>query len=172
MALDVSLAPQGSIRVKSKDVSHGLSGHPLYSIFHAMHRRCKKENKNCAHSYFERGIFVCERWSLPNGVGLENFIMDMGKRPSGYTLERINNDLGYSPENCRWDTREKQGYNQRKPASNTSGKTGVSPKKNGKFLAYIGVDGKKLYLGTFPSLEAAVSARAAAELLYYGFIKE
>jgi hypothetical protein len=59
--------------------------------------------------YFERGIGMVDRWKR-----FENFLEDMGERPQGMMMDRINNDLGYSPENCRWVNRTIQNRNTRR----------------------------------------------------------
>lgn len=87
--------------------THGLSGAPGYAIWRSMIGRClSPDNKSYPH-YGGRGITVCDRW-LGN---VENFILDMGPRPEGLTLERKNNDLGYTPENCIWATSHEQNQN-------------------------------------------------------------
>jgi len=79
-----------------------------YSTWHNMLRRCYDENHKYYKSYGGRGITVCESWkSFPN------FISDMGKCGKGLSLDRVNNDFGYSKENCRWATKTDQARNTR-----------------------------------------------------------
>lgn len=79
-----------------------------YIIWRSMIRRCYSEKDKCYRNYGGRGITVCKRWR----ESFEKFLSDMGHRPPGLSIDRINNAEGYSPDNCRWATQLEQQRNK------------------------------------------------------------
>ena len=99
------------MKLKRQNEKHGMSNTPTYYVWINMRRRCENPNNPAYKYYGGRGISVCIRW---NSFG--NFYEDMGKKPEGLTLERINNNGNYKPGNCEWVTWKKQ-LNNRRPHS-------------------------------------------------------
>ncbi|MHB1176108.1 MAG: hypothetical protein ACYCZJ_13395 [Sulfuriferula sp.] len=95
-------------RTKEVKFIHGQnSSNPTYGTWSAMRGRCNNPNNPKYPLYGARGITVCERWNV-----FLNFLEDMGDRPPGKTIDRINNDGNYDPDNCRWATPKEQRANQ------------------------------------------------------------
>lgn len=143
---------------RGKGFKHGLESHRFYSTWNALVQRCTNPKNKKYMDYGGRGISVCEEW-----LDVRNFIAWCEltyPNINNYSIDRIDNYGGYSPENCRWVDKTTQCINQRIKKNNTSGFVGVSY-HNGKarWAASVGVNYKTLYIGTFLTKEEAVQAR-------------
>ena len=138
-----------------------------YIVWTGMKYRCLEKSAQ-KERYYNRGIFVCERWMI-----FSNFLEDMGKRPLGMDIDRIDNNKGYYKENCRWTTRSNNLHNKEpsRKRSNEFG-IGVSFEPKGRIKKYsssIKIENIKLKLGYFLTKEEASSAYRVIEKEWYGF---
>lgn len=135
---------------------YGINNYPLYNTWRRMVSRCNNpKNSSYAH-YGERGIKVCREWANPFNfyVWAESNGFDIN-----LSLDRINNNKGYSPSNCRFVNRIVQNNNRRRYKNNTTGYTGVCKTKFDTFQARINIGDKKVNIGNFPSAKEAAIAR-------------
>jgi hypothetical protein len=139
---------------------HGMSETPTYASWESMKRRCDDINHLNYDHYSQLGY--CAEWGK-----FENFLKDMGERPEGMTLDRIDGARGYSKDNCRWATKTTQSHNRTIDHS-TDFKGVHYYKANGKYQAYIAKDGVKLHLGYFNTPEEAARVRDTEALNLYG----
>lgn len=145
----------------------GKTNHPLFDTWRGMIDRCYRPSVINYPYYGGRGITVCDRWRGVNGF--DNFVEDMREKPEpSHTLDRIDNDKNYSPENCKWSSKAEQSWKRRLFTNNTTGVRGVIfDKKKQRYIARISVASKRILLGQFENIKDAAEARALAESKYY-----
>ncbi len=97
-------------RARAAKITHGLRHSGTYESWVGMRARCGRANHRDYYLYGARGVTVCERWL----ESFQNFLTDMGERPAGMSIDRIENDGNYEPGNCRWATPKQQAANRHK----------------------------------------------------------
>ena len=139
-------------------ITHGLTYNKFYNNWKSMMGRCYNLKHISYPNYGARGITVCDEW-----LDVTNFVAWVDSTHpniSGVSLDRIDNDKGYSPDNCIWSSRTMQNINRRMQVTNTSGFVGVCwNNKNNNWFAQISVNNKPIYIGSFLTKEEAVQAR-------------
>ena len=152
--------------------SHNESKNPLYRTYHAMIQRCYNGNSTKFHLYGGNGVTVCDRWLVAAPWGFLNFLEDMGEKPKGTSLNRVNGVKVYSKNTCSWDNLTVQSFDQLLTKPSKSGHVGVVTNKCGTFSVRIYYKCRVILLGTFTTLEEALLKRKGAEIEYYGFTKQ
>lgn len=145
------------LRIK-RATSHGMKGTKIYTTWKNIRNRCHNKNNPQYHNYGGRGIKICERWN-----NFQNFYDDMGDIPEGKSIDRIDNDGDYSPDNCKWSTYQEQAENKGKYRNSKTGITGVTITHQGFYRSYIDIKGKRYFLYHGDNLEQAINARKEAE---------
>lgn len=140
--------------------THGMHLHKIYNVWSQMKNRCDSPSSACFSDYGGRGISYDPHWGI-----FENFLKDMSDSYEEHlTLDRIDNNKGYSKENCRWTTASVQNRNRRKKPGCQIDYIGVSATRSGRFRAQIRVDNKTRHLGTFnTAIEAATAYDSRCE---------
>lgn len=152
-----------------KPISHGMYKTSTYTSWAKLCSRTRSEE----YAEWHGDVEICDRWDTTKGGSFENFFGDMGARPEGKTINRINGAKIYSKETCEWADLSLQAYDQKMKKTNTSGRTGVNwNKEKGKWEVRINQNGKTIRLGRYDDFELACFIRSEAELKYYGFNKE
>lgn len=145
-------------QINKQKITHGRSNSRFYNTWKHMVDRCSNPNNKDYIHYGGRGISICKEW-----LDIKNFV-DWAERTypntKGYSLDRIDNGKGYSPENCRWADVTTQILNQRERKDNTSGYTGVTWHKNvKKWISAIKYQKSHINIGSYLTIEEAVLAR-------------
>ena len=125
--------------------------HPLWRTWHNMKTRCYDDRKG-HEAWHGKGIKICDDWAFD----FEQFLRDMGERPEGCEIDRIDNDGNYEPSNCRWVTRKENTANKGVYRTSSTGYTGIT-KRDGQFVVRKTINGKRKYLAKVKTLNHAIA---------------
>ena len=145
--------------LKKKRIKHGLSHTKLYTIWKGIKKRTLSPQHKQYYDYGGRGITICDEWKN-DFMSFYNWALLNGyEENKSLSIDRIDNDGNYCPDNCRWTTSTIQTRNQRIAKNNSSGYKGVSYyKKSNKYVSSITGDKNRIYLGLFPTAEEGAIA--------------
>lgn len=135
--------------------------HPSYNSWAGMLGRCADPTNPAYKNWGGRGITVCKRW-----YHFANFAADMGIRPLGTSIERKNNDKGYSKSNCQWHTRSQQCFNRRVFKNSKSGVTGVVKYKD-RYIVRFDYEKIRYMIGRTSAIEDAEKMRTKFLRLFF-----
>ena len=134
---------------------YSVKEHPNYCTWANMKSRCNNKNEPGYENYGGRGVSYCDRWKH-----FTKFCEDMGIKPKGLTLERIDNNGNYEPGNCKWATLHEQGQNKRVYKTNALGQNGTFEKKSRFIVARNWNNRKYKIAGSFKTKEEAQKAQS------------
>lgn len=135
--------------------THGLSKTCEYRIWQQMKLRCLQPKRHNYKDYGGRGITICKQWIH----SFETFYKNMGIRPtSKHSIDRIDNDGNYTPENCKWSTPQEQARNRRLPKRKNTKYHGIQRSRSGDWQVVIATPDGRVTTGTFKNDKCAAIA--------------